>query len=232
MPDWFEPLLGKVKDILKGTQNIPFLDQILNADTPVTTSLSDAHKGFRFLDDFNPSFFNRLRYLPLTPDGGYVLRPGLFEIYLQSYCVKAGTYAPGEGEGYLYTPLKGPCADIVQNILRKSRQYPELNQEDIQMILWAIIARTKMSELPPELQSVAQKLLAPDEMFRLNGGAIGLIPQEALDRVLEQVPQPLQDIITAEAQIREMMSGAQVDFKSIEQVAVLKRKPDASVVHP
>jgi len=226
MPDWFEQSIGKLKDILVDTQKVPFLDQILNAETPVTTSLSDAHKGFRFLDDFNPLFFGRLRYLPRTPDGAYVLQPGLFEIYLQSYCIKAGTYRPSEGEGYLYAPLKGPCSDIIQNILRRSQNYPELNQEDIQMILWAIIARTKMSDIPPESQSVAQKLITPDEMFRLNGGAIGLIPEEAFEILMNKLPPQLQDIIAAEAQIREMMTGAQVDFESLEQVVFLTGERD------
>lgn len=200
---------------------IPSLDKILKREPPITTSLSDAVTEIPFLDDFDPEDLVPMTVLPRGPNGSFLLRPGLFELNAQSYCLEAGTYVPGGGDGYLYAPLKGPWADIVRNILRRSVDHSEIPQRDIQVLLWAIIARTKMSDMSGEMQLTAAKLLTPEEIFEINGGALGLIPEELLDKALERLPPQARQVLEAEARLREMLTETGATFEELERVAVL-----------
>ena len=111
-----------------GIPKIPGLDDILKKEPPVTTSLEDAVTEVPFLDDYNPKVAMPMSMLPRTTEGGFILEePGNYIFEAQSYCLKAGSYAPGQGRGgngYLYAPQKGPQADIVRNILERSFAHP------------------------------------------------------------------------------------------------------------
>src|SRR2546428_1745196 len=113
---------------IPGLEKIPGLDKILGNEPPITTSLADALTEVAFLDNFTPEFPLPLGTAPRTKEGEYKLRPGAYRYEAQSYCLHAGTHAPGRGEGYLYAPLRGPRAPIIRNLLRRSVQHPEIHQ--------------------------------------------------------------------------------------------------------
>lgn len=215
-----------------GVSKITGVDEILQKEPPITTSLADAVTEVPFLDDFNPGLFAPMTSLPRTPEGGFILQqPGLYTFDARSYCLKAGTYAPSKdrgGDGYLYAPLKGPSAAIVRNILRKSFSHPEIPQTDIQMLLWAIIARTKISDMSRQMQLTAAKLLTPQELLDLNGGAIGLIPKKLLDQAIAKLPSQVRQALETEASIREMLTTAQATYEDVERVAVLQGDPPSA----
>src|SRR5919199_3685887 len=134
----------------------------------------------------------------------------------QSYCLKAGTHRPGGGDGYLYAPPKGPAEDAVMSIVRNSVNHPEIHQHDIQLLLWAIIARAKFENLSTELKAVAARLLTPRQLAGLNRSALDFIPSQVMDRM----PGPVRQIAQAEQSLRSMLtSGA--SFSEMERVAVL-----------
>ena len=159
--------------------------------------------------------------LPRGPDNGFLLsHPGLYRLEAQSYCLHAGSYEPGAGDGYLYAPLKGPRADEIGAILSRSVDHPEIEQRDIQLLIWAILAKTKLSDMPPEMVRVASTLLTPEEMFEINGGALGLVPESVLFEAIDGLPAPVQRMLAAEAELRSMLTGAQVNYRELERVAV------------
>src|ERR1044071_4865529 len=92
--------------------------KLLEGEPPITTSLSDALYGDNSRDTYNPNEYAPLTSLDRTPNGGFLLRQGLYEIHDQSYCLKDGTHGPGGGDGYLYAPPKGPAKDAVISIVR------------------------------------------------------------------------------------------------------------------
>jgi len=212
-----------------GIPKIPGLDEILKKESPVTTSIADAVTEVPFLDDYNPNVAMPMSMLPRTPEGGFILEnPGNYSFEAQSYCLKAGSYAPGEGrggKGYLFAPQKGPQADIVRNILQRSFAHPEIPQRDIQVLLWAIIARTKISDMPHEMQQTATKLLTAEELFRINGGALGLIPEALLDKAFAKLPSQVRQALKAEARLREMLTKTQATYEELERIAVLFGDP-------
>lgn len=214
--------LPSLPKIPKGiTERIPDLSKILDEEQPITSSINDAVTGISFLDDFNPPVFMPMTVLPRTNKGAFVLeRPGLFAFKTKSYCLKAGTYAPTKGDGYLLAPLKGPKAEVVRKILHGTYTHPEITQREIQVLLWAIIARTKISDMSRDYQVTAAKLLSPKDLFELNNGALGLVPEDMMDQAFEGVPPAVRSVLEAEARLRQKMTQGEASYEELEQVAV------------
>ena len=180
--------LGGLGGVLK---KLP-VPNLLGGKEPITTSLQDAKWGDASQDGFVPDEAARsLMELQRTPNAGFVLQPGYFQFTDQSYCLKAGTHGPGGGDGYLFAPPQGPAEDAVLTIVRNSVHRPEIPQQSIQQLLWAIIARAKFEDLSGELKVTASQLLTPRQ------------------------------IAQAEAQLRQMLTSPGVGFAEMERIAVL-----------
>ncbi len=212
--------LGGLGDKLK--KKTPNLSSILEGKPPITTSLPDAKWGDAAKDGFTPRESKRsLMTLQRTPNGGFVLQPGYYEMQTQSYCLKAGTHGPGGGDGYLFAPPIGPAEDPVMTIVRGSVNRPEIHQHDIQLLLWAIIARAKFEDLSSDLKATASKLLTPRQLASLNRTALDVVPQPALAKATSSLPGPVRQIMEAEARLREMLTNPGSTYADMERIAVL-----------
>jgi hypothetical protein len=200
---------------------LPNPARLLEGTPPITTSLSDARWAVDTMDSFTPGSFAPLQSLERTPNGGFVLRAGGFAMQTQSYCLKAGTHGPGGGDGYIFAPPLGPMDDHVMTIVRNSVRHPDIHQHDVQVLLWAIIARAKFDQLPTTMKATAAQLLTPQQLATLNRNALDLIPGPVLDRALQSMPPLVQQVFRAEAQLRQMMQSADSRFEDMERVAVL-----------
>ncbi|MDQ3805653.1 MAG: hypothetical protein M3416_17725 [Acidobacteriota bacterium] len=211
--------LGGLGDKLKNKNP---LNKLLEGKPPITTSLDDAKWGDPTKDSFTPREAGRsLMTLQRTPNGGFVLQPGYYAMQTQSYCLKAGTHGPGGGDGYLYAPPKGPAEDAVMTIVRNSVNRPEIAQQRIQALLWAIIARAKFEDLQSELKATASQLLTPRQLASLNRNALDVVSGPALERALGSAPSGVRSVLQAEAQLRQMLTSPGTSFAEMERVAVL-----------
>lgn len=212
--------LGGLADKLK--KKTPGVGSLLEGKPPITTSLPDAKWGDASKDNFTPRDARRsLMTLQRTPNGGFVLQPGYYEMQAQSYCLKAGTHGPGGGDGYLYAPPLGPAEDAVMTIVRNSVNRPEIPQQDIQQLLWAIIARAKFEDLGSNLKATASRLLTPRQLTSLNRNALDVLSNSQLQGALGGVPAPVRQVLEAEAQLRRMLTTPGTSFAEMERVAVL-----------
>lgn len=209
------------------TPRLPGMGDLFKKGPAITTSLSDAKWEAPDKDGFRPEA-KPLGSLERGPKGGFVLREGTYGAVVQSYCLHAGTYGPGKGDAYLYAPPKGPAEKAVMHIAENSVDHPEIPQRDIQLLLWGIIARTKFSDMPANLQSVGRQLLSRKEASDLDGGAMDRIGQEALDRGLIKEPPFMQRILQAENEIRGKLSAPTALYEDVERVAVLDGAPPLS----
>lgn len=199
---------------------------LVGGDPPITTSLSDARWADPTMDGFEPEPPARsMTGLPRTPSGGFALEEGFWEMHTQSYCLKAGTHGPGGGDGYIFAPPLGPAEVAVTTILRNSVAHPEIAQRDIQLLLWAIIARAKFEEMDRSLQATASRLLSSEEIALLNRNALDIIPGPALDRALEELPPLVRQVLRAEAEIRQALTSEGTSFEQVERLAVLAGVP-------
>ena len=210
--------IGDAADKLK--KKTPNMSSVLEGKPPITTSLSDAVYGVDSTDG-TPSGARPLTSLQRTLWGGFTLRPGYYEMQTQSYCLKAGTHGPGGGDGYLYAPPLGPAEEAVVSIVRNSVSHAEIPQHEIQMLLWAIIARAKFEDLSPELKATAAKLLTPKQIALLNRGALDSVPGPLLQEALAKAPAPVRATLEAEAALRRMLTTGGSSFAEMERIAVL-----------
>jgi hypothetical protein len=203
-------------------KKIPGLSKLFERKPAITTSIEDAVTQVPFLDGFDPGDPEPMALLPRTPDGGFILeRPGNYLFEARSYCLAPGRHAPSGESGYVYAPLRGPRAGIVHSVLRRSYSHPEIDQQQIQALLWAIISRTRFDDLSPQLQRTAADLLTPQEIRKLKRGGLDLIPEEVWDEAFGHLPAEVRAVMEAEAHLRDLLSDAGSTYEELEEVAVL-----------
>ncbi len=206
------------------TPHLPGVEDLFKKGPAITTSLADAKWEAPDKDGFNPEA-KPLPDLERGPNGGFILQEGAYGAVVQSYCLHAGTYGPGKGDAYLYAPPKGPAEKAVSDIAANSVAHPDIPQREIQLLLWGIIARTKFSDLSSDLQDVGRQLLTPKQIRDLDGDAMSVIGQAALDRGLVKEPPLLRRIHQAENEIREKLSAPGARYEDVEHIAVLDGVP-------
>ena len=129
---WFTTTPGLTNSTATVSRDVPALD-----DDPD----GDASEVWGFGD---------LRSLPRDAAGGFVLPPGAWSTTLETYCLYPGKPGPRGGDGYLYSPtLTGTHASLVTRLLERASTAPQVPQEDIQSLIWAILSHSRYSTLAP-----------------------------------------------------------------------------------
>lgn len=200
----------------------PAIPNLLSGPAPISTSIKDAVWGDASTDGFTPPVaVQDMTTLPRSKEGGFVLGEGYYRMHAQSYCLHAGTYGPGGGDGYLLGPVKGSARDAVTTILRNSAAHPEIAQRDIQLLLWAIVARAKFEDLDMRLKGVAATLLPRKMLLSLNRSALSVFTNPQLNAITGGMPGPVRTVIEAESRMRSLLTTPGSSYADIERVAVL-----------
>ncbi|MBB4106897.1 hypothetical protein [Pedobacter zeae] len=200
------------------------VDKFLKQPAAITTSFEDVNREGEKM----PDFLNDLKLkaqplylLPKNPDGGFVLCEGLYEMTNKSYCLKAGTFAPSKGDGYMFAPVLGPKEEIVVSILKSAEKHPEVEQHDIQALLWTIIARTKFADYSGQVKVTAIKLLTTKQLTQLEGGALGILPFDVMEKTKEQLPSGVRAVFEAENNIRQLVASGNYTYADLEKYAIV-----------
>ena len=159
--------------------------------------------------------------LPQTEEGQIVLAEGFYEANYKSYCLQPGTPDPSDRDAYLQMPLQTNRKEIVETVLRNSLQQQQLNQKNIQLLLWSVVSGSDYNKLSWPVQLTAQQLLTKKQIFQLKGGVMG---------VAKQVARALPDarITGAQVSMKRMFESGASSYESFERLAVLREK---STVH-
>jgi hypothetical protein len=194
-------------------------------ESPLSTSLTDAVTEVPFLDDFDPQDLAPLSRLPRGPNNGFLIQePGGYTLSAQSYCYHAGTHSPSRGKGYLYAPMKGTSADIIRGVLRRSVSHPNIPQQDVQALVWAILAQSKPSTMDPRIRSTADVLLTGDEVSTLEGSALDDVSRDLYSRALGKLPPQGRQVFEAERLLRDAVARS-APYSELERIAVLTGEP-------
>ncbi|EOR92942.1 hypothetical protein ADIARSV_3893 [Arcticibacter svalbardensis MN12-7] len=222
-------LLDKGTDMVKGGG----LSGILKQPQAISTSFEDVvrtgSKPPSFVDDQKPQ---PLYLLPKAPLGGFKLCAGFYEMTNKSYCLHAGTRGPSTGDGYMLAPVLGPKHDVVILILKNAEKHPNVSQHSIQILLWAIIARTKFADFGTDIKLTATTLLSPQELLMLEGGALGVLPANMMSKAKDLLPPIAQRIFEAENNIRQLAASGNASYQEMEKYAILTgivAQPDPNV---
>jgi hypothetical protein len=144
-------------------------------EAALTTGLADTIHPDTLPGAVDPDskLFNPLLKLDRTDDGSFILKAaGMYEAYLQSYSLDANDSGAGRVAGFYPAPCcKGRRAAVVAAVLKFSELHPDVSQNDIQQLLWAIVAGTDLEKMPANIQQAAVKILPHDLAVSLQGQA-------------------------------------------------------------
>ena len=198
------------------------LDKLLKEPEAISTSFEDVDRTGEEMPDFqNTAVYKPLAELPKNGHDGYLLEAGHFEITNKSYCLKAGTYAPSKGDGYMYAPTLGKKREVVIAILKSAEKHPEVEQSSVQMLLWTIIAKTKFIDYSGDVKETALKLLTAEQLLKLEGGALGILPFDVVQKAKDQMPPAVQIVFEAENNIRQLVSSGNYSYAEFEKYAIM-----------
>jgi hypothetical protein len=198
------------------------VDKFFKQPAAITTNFEDVNREGEMMPDFKSTEkFQPLYLLPKNPEGGFVLCEGYYEMTNKSYCLQAGTYGPSKGDGYMFAPVLGPKEAIVTSILKSAEKHADVSQHDVQILLWTIIARTKFANYAGSVKLTALKLLTTRELTQLEGGALGILPFDVVQKAKDKMPAGLQAVFEAENNIRQLISSGNYTYADMEKYAIL-----------
>lgn len=198
------------------------IDKLLKQPEAISTSFEDVDRNGEMMPDFKATEkFQPLYLLPKNPTGGYILCEGYYEMSNKSYCLKAGTFAPSKGDGYMFAPVLGPKEEIVVAILKSAEKHSDVSQHDIQILLWTIIARTKFTDYAGTVKLTALKLLTTKQLTQLEGGALGILPFDVVAKAKDQLPSGVKAVFEAENNIRQLVASGNYTYADMEKYAII-----------
>jgi hypothetical protein len=138
----------------------------------LTTGLADAIHPDTLPGTLQPdaAMFTPLMKLDRSADGSFMLRPGMYEAYVQSFSLDASDSGGGRVAAFYPAPCcKGRRAAVIGTTLKYSELHPDISQNDIQQLLWAVVAGTDLEKMSPAAQQAAVKILPNDLAKSLQG---------------------------------------------------------------
>jgi hypothetical protein len=213
---------GISTDLLKLGSSALGIDKLFKKPAAITTSFENVDKkGSQMPDFFKLEAAQPLYLLPKAPTGGFILCAGYYEMTNKSYCLHAGTFAPSKGDGYMYAPTNGSKKEIVTAILKSAENHPEIDQHKVQILLWAIIAKTKFIDFSTEIKLTAVTLLTKKQLTQLEDGALGFLPDEVISQAKSKLPESVQTVFEAENNIRGLITSGSYTYQEMEKYAIL-----------
>jgi hypothetical protein len=211
---------------------------VLEGKPAISTAFKDVDlKNTRPPDFGENASYTSLSSLTRNEKGRYTLGPGFYETTNLSYCLKAGTNGPAKGDSYGNAPILGKMDDIVETILTASQDLWRSNaggngitnkvsnmivsQKDVQLLLWAIIAKADFDDMQGRTKAVALALLSPEQIVKLNGGAVKSAVNFASDKGWMEKPEWMRKMEEAEQSLRQMYKSANSTYEDFERLAVL-----------
>lgn len=216
----FDLLKDKVKE--KATDMVG--QKVIGAVTsePITTNFKDCNKTDTKTADFGKKEnYTSLCRADFSESNGYTLKPGYYTIDVKSFCLKAGTYAPSKGDGYLYAPLKGSKKDIINSLVKNWYKHQDIPQQKVQYLIWAIIAKSNFKNMETDLQLVAARLLSKSELLQLSKMGLDFLPDSVMSQAKSNLPKPVQQVLEAENKIRNFFSSSSSNYAELEKLAFL-----------
>ena len=219
--------LPRPADLAGIARKLPSLERLMT-NRPLETTFDDTVGPQPYLDHRNitrqPGDMKRL---PRTSTGSFILQPGLWEGTFESYCLRPATWAPGAGDGYLWARMKGARANAIGAILRGSVAHPNVPRGDIQMLLWAILSRTRVSDMPPKLQAAARVLLPASEISAVNANGYQVLDAASRTQLFRDISGPLRQVLDIESDLLYQFSRGNANYEQIEKIAILAGAPPA-----
>ncbi len=204
---------------------------VLSALAPPKETLSTSYKKpmGKTLDGDEIPFAKdprRLDEQPRSPTGEWSLAPGSYEMSMPSFCLHAGKGGGGKGTAYLAAKLEGPKAKLIDKLVERAawhtygtgKEY--VNQQELQTLIWAVLARAKLDPKHPGLGNAIRLLLSEDEIKEINDDRLEVFSGSIMKRMQMNLPREAREALEAENKMRGQFENTQTSYAEMEAVAV------------
>jgi hypothetical protein len=111
-------------------------------------------------------------------------------------------------------PVSGYRKDIVQSILLNSQDRHDIDQKNIQLLLWSVVSGSNFNSLSWRVQDDAAKLLTSKQIFELKGGVVGAIKTFSTAT----------GILNANNDIKRLFESGVQSYEAYERIAVRREQ--------
>ena len=138
---------------------------------PLTTSLSDAIHLDTLPASVDPKEFAPLLKLERTDDGAFILKPGFFELYVESFSLEPGDPNTPRGGAFFPAPIKGGRAKVIADILKFTELHPDVQQAYIQNLLGYTVLGWDLGKMPAPTQQAATTIIPKETLLQISAAA-------------------------------------------------------------
>jgi hypothetical protein len=178
---------------------------------PLTTSLSDVVRGDTLPPTVEPKAFDPLLKLERAPNGSFILRTGIFELYAESYSLEPYDQQWARPSGFFPAPIKGRRAKVISDILKYTELHPEVAQATIQNLLGLTVYGTDFEKMPVQTQQAAVRILPRETLLLIKGAAQAKsLEKILLDRLGHKLPKVMQKAADAAAKAEQIDTEHQI----------------------
>ncbi len=209
---------GKLPDL-----KIPGLDSILKGEDPLTTSIKDIKLlGWPEFDHVQLTDTVTLTATERSAAGTFRLKPGSYKATLQTFCARGYTYGPTEGMGYVLGEWKGSKAPFLQSLMKAYGQKGGVAQEDVQLLVWAVLAKVKPQNMSDGAKRALVQLMGQDATKMMAEGAVDYLNDSVMREVNKQLSPALRPFFEADNKMRGLFAKAGTSYAEFEKIGVLK----------
>lgn len=230
-PASFAQLPGGLKP--PGGIKLPSLSDLLKGEDPLSTSYKDVRiKGWPEFDRAVIVQPRRLTNEDRNKEGVFMLKPGHYQLDFHSFCGKGYTYGPTKGLGYILADWKGSKVGLLKRVLTAYGTTPGVEQQDVQLLIWAILAKVKPQNMQGGAQRALVQLLGKDGPKLMAEGALDFVTDRAMDDLMRKAEPAMRPFLEAENKMRGLYRDANSTYDQFERLAVLPSPPDLRIEVP
>jgi hypothetical protein len=168
--------------------------------SPITTGVADTIHLNILPPSIEPQAFAPLLKLARDDNGAFILKPGIYEAYVESYSLTPFDQPTPRGSAFFPAPIKGRRAKVISDILKFAELHPDVPQVIIQNLVGLTIYGTDLEKMPQPTQAAAQKLLPKETLKKLSGAARAkFLERIILDTINQKAPKAAKDVAGAVA---------------------------------
>jgi hypothetical protein len=212
---------------------LPSLTDLLEGEDPLTTTIADApNYGWPELDSLRYSDPVVLTQEDRNEEGFWDLQPGHYVAEIESFCAKGYSYGPTEGMGYVYSAWRGSKVDFLQELLRRYNLNEDVSQYDMQLLIWAVLAKTDPADMRGGARTALVQLMGDRGVELMARGAINHYANEAFADLLSEADDAMRPILRYQNQMRGLFAEANASYEQFEELAMLPppNEPPLSVI--
>ena len=177
---------------------------------PLTTNFSDAIHPDTLPPSIDPKAFQPLSKLPRRDDGAFLLNVGIFEAYVQSYSLDPGERNWQRGAAFYPAPIKGRRARVIADVLKQIELHPDVPQDNVQQLLWAIVQGSDFEKMPAPMQQTAARILPKESLSALQGAT-------AANAITNRLLGIVNNRLSKDKQLQKDVSDATGKLKQLDQ---------------